>query len=93
MNGNAKNEPRHCWCVIDPRGKTLRKARQGGYGYRRLAVAGEARFTDAPDKNRFSHVAEALQYALVGAGEDRRAVNPSLRRASALEFRVLRGRH
>jgi len=50
--------------------KVLRKALAGGYCYRRLAVSGE-RYADAPVKNEFSHVAEGLQYLLVGGGEHR----------------------
>jgi hypothetical protein len=61
--------------VIHPRCKTLRKAMQGGYYYRRVQVTGVDRFVDVPEKNRFSHVAEALQYACVGLGEDRRVVS------------------
>lgn len=50
--------------------RVLRKAMAGGYCYRRLQVSGE-RFADAPDKNAYSHVAEALQYLLLGGGEHR----------------------
>ena len=50
--------------------RTLRKACAGGYKYRRKMVVGDERFVDTPDKNMYSHVAEALQYLLVGAGED-----------------------
>lgn len=48
---------------IGPGAPTLRKALQGGYHYRRLRTSGE-RYTDAPDKNKYSHVADALQYGL-----------------------------
>jgi hypothetical protein len=57
--------------VICPTLVTLRKGMNGGYCFRRIQVAGDARYEDKPLKNRFSHVCEALQYALVGAGEDR----------------------
>jgi hypothetical protein len=60
--------------VIDPRCKQLRKAMAGGYCYKRIQVTGDERFRDVPDKNRFSHVAEALQYLCVGEGEDRAAI-------------------
>lgn len=55
--------------LVHPDCRVLRKALAGGYCYRRLAVAGDARFTDKPDKNSYSHVAESLQYLLTGAGE------------------------
>lgn len=61
--------------ILDPRCKMLRKAMGGGYCYRRLQVAGDERFEDHPLKNGWSHIAEALQYACVGEGEDRRALN------------------
>ena len=51
--------------------RVLRKACAGGYKYRRMMVVGDERYQDKPDKNMYSHVAEALQYLLVGAGEDR----------------------
>lgn len=49
----------------------LRKALAGGYHRRRLMVAGEPRYREVPEKNIFSHVAEALEYDVVSAGEDR----------------------
>ena len=61
--------------VLSPRCATLRKGMAGAWHYRRLQVAGEARFVDTPDKNRFSHVCEAAQYLLLGAGEGRRLLH------------------
>ena len=55
--------------IIGPGCPQLRKAMAGGYKYKRLQVAGDERFHEKPDKNKYSHVAEAMQYALVGAGE------------------------
>lgn len=60
--------------VISPKCMTLRKGMAGGYCFKRVQVSGDERFQDKPDKNRFSHVCEALQYLAVGEGEDRRAV-------------------
>lgn len=54
--------------LVHPDCKTLRKALAGGYCYRRLAVSGD-RYADKPDKNAYSHVAEAGQYLMVGIGE------------------------
>jgi len=42
----------------------------GGYHYRRLQVTGE-RYEEKPNKNKFSHVHDALQYAVIGGGEGR----------------------
>ena len=50
---------------------TLRKALAGGYHYHRLKVSGDARFHDTPAKDEHSHVADALQYALLAGGEGR----------------------
>ncbi|MHC1699967.1 MAG: hypothetical protein AB9900_03175 [Humidesulfovibrio sp.] len=62
--------------LLSPRCATLRKGMAGAWHYRRLQVAGEARFVDTPDKNSFSHVCEAAQYLMLGAGEGRRLLTP-----------------
>jgi hypothetical protein len=36
-----------------------------------VQAGGAAKFRDVPDKNDYSHVAESLQYLLVGSGEAR----------------------
>jgi hypothetical protein len=49
--------------ALNPRCKSLRKGFQGRYAYRRVQVGGsEAKYTDKPDKNRYSHPHDALQY-------------------------------
>jgi hypothetical protein len=55
--------------VFGPKCKVLRKALAGGFCYKRIQVAGAERFRDVPDKNEFSHVAEACEYALIDGGE------------------------
>ncbi len=42
----------------------------GGYHYRRLQVSGD-RYEDKPNKNKFSHIHDGLQYAILGGGEGR----------------------
>jgi len=54
--------------------KMLRKALAGGYKYRRLQVSGQDRYQDKPDKGRYSHVADALQYMMLGAVGSNRVV-------------------
>ena len=54
----------------------LRKGFAGGYHYRRVKVAGDERYHDEPNKNAFSHVHDALQYALSGGGEVRALTGP-----------------
>jgi len=56
--------------LIDPKCINLIKGFNGGYHYRRMQVSGE-RYDERPNKNRFSHVHDALQYMLLGAGEGR----------------------
>ena len=60
--------------LIDPRCKELIKGFEGGYAYRRIQVSGE-RYDDRPEKNRFSHIHDALQYLMLGAGEGRQVLN------------------
>lgn len=74
--------------IIDPRCRQLRKAMAGGYCYKRLAVAGAERYHDKPDKNALSHVAEALQYLLLGAGEGKALVRSATaqRRGNGLQM-------
>jgi hypothetical protein len=51
----------------------LRAGMSGKYNFRRVAVRGDT-FADKPDKNEYSHVCEALQYMMLGAGEGRELV-------------------
>lgn len=44
----------------------IRKGKIGGYQYKRVQVSGEARYKDKPDKNKFSHPADAEQYMALG---------------------------
>jgi hypothetical protein len=39
-----------------------------------MQIVGEERYSELPEKNIYSHVCEALQYALCGAGEVRQAL-------------------
>jgi hypothetical protein len=54
---------------ISPACAVARKGLAGGYSYKRVAVSGAERFKDEPDKTRFSHIVEAGEYAMLGAGE------------------------
>ncbi|MBB2200718.1 hypothetical protein [Gluconacetobacter tumulisoli] len=62
--------------LLHPRCRMLRRALMGGYRYRRMQVGGE-RHADRPEKNRWSHVTDALQYVAT------RLFGPSLRFAEA----------
>lgn len=54
---------------ITPGAPMCRKALAGGYKYKRMAVSGHEKFQDKPDKGRYSHVGDSIQYLMVGAGE------------------------
>lgn len=55
--------------LVHPECNYLRKGLSGGYNYRRVLVAGDAKYRDTPDKNIYSHVCEAGEYLMLGAGE------------------------
>ena len=54
--------------LLSRRCRLLRKGFMAGYRYRRQQVSGAARFEDVPEKNLYSHVHDAAQYLLLGAG-------------------------
>lgn len=55
--------------IVSPKCKVLRKGLAGGFCYKRVQVATDERYRNEPDKNQYSHVVEALEYALMDAGE------------------------
>lgn len=75
--------------VISPKCKLLRKAMSGGYCFKRVQVSGTDRYRDAPDKNHFSHIAEALQYLMVGEGEDSTALKSRSESGDSRKFKTL----
>jgi len=53
--------------LLDPRCRSLRKAFNSGYHYRRIQLHGASgRFDTKPAKNQWSHVIEALEYLGLG---------------------------
>ena len=59
--------------LLDPSCTVLKRGFEGGYAYNRVRATGATeRFHDAPDKNKFSHIHDALQYAITGGGESRK---------------------
>lgn len=60
--------------LIGPKAVMYRKALAGGYKYKRMAVSGQERYQDKPDKGRYSHVADAGQYLMLGGGEGGKVV-------------------
>lgn len=49
--------------IVDPNCDMIRRGFNGRYQFKRLQVVGEGRYRDVPDKNDFSHLHDALQYA------------------------------
>jgi hypothetical protein len=60
--------------LIHPRCLMLRQGMNGGYRIKRLQVVGADRYSDKPEKNEYSHVCEALEYGVLGAGEGNNVV-------------------
>lgn len=55
--------------LLHPDCRVTRKGMQGAYKFRRMKVAGDERYMDAPVKNAESHPCEAGQYLMLGGGE------------------------
>lgn len=72
--------------LIDRRCASLIKGFEGGYSYKRMEVSGE-RYADKPDKNMYSHIHDALQYLMLGAGEGRNLISGQ-KQARAFNARV-----
>jgi hypothetical protein len=63
-------------CVVSPICSTVIAGWEGGYHFRRLQISGtQELYAQEPVKNRYSHVCEAGQYMLLGAGEGRDLVS------------------
>ncbi len=56
--------------AIHPRCRQLRKGMAGKYQYRRVQIVGDERYHDKPDKGMYSHVCDALQYAMLEFGSN-----------------------
>ncbi len=57
--------------LISPACKVTRKGLAGSYHFKRVQVSGDERFHDVPNKDRYSHPCEAVQYVMLGGGEGR----------------------
>lgn len=60
--------------LISPTCTNLISGFEGGYQYKRIYYLGNEKYEDKPEKNRFSHIHDALQYAFLGGGEGRKVV-------------------
>ena len=52
--------------VLNKSCKYLRKGKMGGYKYKKIQLSGESKYNLKPDKNIFSHPADAEQYLALG---------------------------
>jgi hypothetical protein len=55
--------------LVDPSAKQIRKGLSSKFVYKRIQVVGDEKYHDKPDKNFWSHICEAAEHAMVGAGE------------------------
>jgi hypothetical protein len=60
--------------TVSPTCTSLISGFEGGYQYKRIYYMGTERYEEKPDKNRFSHCHDALQYAFLGGGEGRKVM-------------------
>lgn len=73
---------RRAFLLSGPDCFTLRQGLGGKWCFERINKVGVEEYRDTPAKNRWSHVCEALEYALAGAGEAALAIEtPEKRRA------------
>ena len=63
--------------IVLPKAKMIRKGLGGGFCYKRVMTAGDEKYHDEPDKNKYSHYVEGLEYGLQGEGEGSDAINRS----------------
>ncbi len=53
---------------LSPTCKMMKKAYKNGYRHARIKASGSVRYHPSPEKNKYSHLMEAGQYAKCGAG-------------------------
>lgn len=61
--------------LVNKKCKFLIKGLNGAWNYKRMNVPGSEAYADRPNKNIYSHVCDALGYALCGCGEGKRLRN------------------
>lgn len=66
INFLAKNVGGEPGMIVDPSCQMFIDGMDGGYQFNRIEVGGEERYKDTPNKNRFSHIADAGQYLCLG---------------------------
>ena len=66
LNKMADGDPAF---LLSPKCKVLRKGFNGSYNYKLIKGGDGTRTHNVPEKNKFSHPHDALQYLLLGGGE------------------------
>ncbi len=72
--------------LLDNRCINLKKGFNGGYYYRRLQTSGN-RYDEKPYKNRYSHIHDALQYMMMGAGEGKQLIAGKAKKPTVVKTR------
>ena len=72
--------------LLDNSCLNLKKGFNGGYHYRRIQTSGD-RYDDKPNKNRYSHVHDALQYMMMGAGEGKQLISGKAKKPTIIKTR------
>ncbi|MDR2012002.1 MAG: phage terminase large subunit [Rhodanobacter sp.] len=79
---------------LNPGCGTLRKGFAGGYHFQKIAAGQGTTYHETPRKNQYSHIHDALQYAVIGIGganvvlnRERRRMRP--RMAEGLDYNPL----
>ena len=72
--------------LLDNSCLNLKKGFNGGYHYRRLQTSGD-RYDEKPNKNRYSHVHDALQYMMMGAGEGKQLISGKAKKPTIIKTR------
>lgn len=60
--------------IVSPKCMYFKAGMAGKYMYRKLQVSGSVRYSDQPEKNKWSHIVEAGEYMMLGGGEGSLAV-------------------
>jgi len=68
---NRMSDGKPCFLISRKGCPTLRRGFAKDYVYKRLAVSGEERYKDVPDKNMSSHPHDALQYIALEFASDK----------------------
>jgi len=71
---------------VHPDCRFLLKGFNGGYKFRRIQVVGDERFMSIPDKNKFSHVHDALQALMLYIKGDKVDSKPFIRRQESARW-------